>query len=366
MPPLHLFMNNILWYIGGFIFVLTPIVLIHELGHFIAAKMSGIKVLQFGIGFPPVAVKLFERNGTEYVLGWIPVGGFVRPAGEDDPNVEGGLAASSKRARLLTLAAGSLFNLIFTFFVFTLLFTLPRPIMQVLVDEVAPGSPAALSGLQAGDVLVAINEQPVGENFGAIIEAIRNSAGQEVNILIDRDGSAQSITTVPRLPENTPEGEGSLGIRMGQAETDVTTRTGVIQSAGLSVLTMYDFVHEMATLPVRYFRNQIVPGEARIVSVVGISQIAGEAAKTSVRENRLQDILWVMGIISIALGVTNLLPLPALDGGRILFVIIEAIRGQRVEPEREGFVHAIGMMLLLGLMVVLIVQDIINPIQLPS
>ncbi|MFK7804837.1 MAG: RIP metalloprotease [Anaerolineae bacterium] len=359
-------MSNIIWWVGGFIFVLTPIVIVHELGHFIAAKMSGIKVLQFGIGFPPVAKTLFTRNGTEYVIGWIPLGGFVRPAGEDDPNVEGGLAASSKRARLTTLAAGSIFNLIFAFFIFTLLFTLPRPVMQILVDEVAPNSPAAVSGLETGDILVEVNDQTVGENYGAIIEEIRSSAGSEVSILVNRDGSEQMITTTPRLPDETPEGEGSLGIRMGQSETGATTRVGVIEAAGLSAFTIYDFMREMVTLPARYFRNQIAPGEARMVSVVGISQIAGEAARTSVEENRAQDILWVMGIISIALGVTNLLPLPALDGGRILFVLIEAIRGRRIEPEREGFVHAIGMMLLLGLMVVLVVQDIVNPIVLPG
>ena len=359
-------MTNILWWVGGFIFVLTPIVLVHELGHFIAAKKSGIKVLQFGIGFPPVAVKLFERNGTEYVLGWIPVGGFVKPAGEDDPDVEGGLAASSKRARFITLAAGSVFNLIFTLIIFTILFTLPRPVMQVLIEEIAPESPAALSGLQSGDVLVEINGVPVGEDYGAIIEEVRSSAGSEVSILVDRDGSDQTINTVPRLPEDTPEGQGSLGIRMAQSPTDVTTRNGIIPSVGIAAFTMYDITREMVSLPVRYFRNQVAPGEARMVSVVGISQIAGEAARSSVEQNRVHDILWVMGIISIALGITNLLPLPALDGGRILFVIIEAIRGRRIEPEREGVVHAIGMMLLLGLMVILIVQDIVNPIQLPS
>ncbi len=357
---------NILWAIGGFILVLTPIVLIHELGHFIAAKASGIKVLQFGIGFPPVAAKLFERNGTEYVIGWIPLGGFVRPAGEDDPTIEGGLAASSKRARLVTLAAGSVFNFIFTILVFGLLFALPRAVMQVEINEIAPNSPAEAAGLQNGDILVEINDQPVGETYAVLVEEIRNAAGGEVSLLINRGGSEQTLMASPRLPEETPEGEGSLGIRMGQIETDEMTRMGILPALGTGAFTSYQLVNEMVMLPVRYFRNQVDSSEVRMVSVVGISQIAGEAARSSVEQNRLQDILWVMGAISLALGVTNLLPLPALDGGRILFVIIEAIRGRRIEPEREGLVHAVGMMLLLGLMVVLIIQDIVNPIQLPS
>lgn len=359
-------MTNILWWVGGFIFVLTPIVLVHELGHFIAAKMSGIKVLQFGIGFPPVAVKLFERNGTEYVLGWIPVGGFVKPAGEDDPSIKGGLAASSKRARLITLAAGSIFNLIFTLIIFTVLFALPQPVMEILIEGVAPNSPADTSGLQDGDILLAVNDQPVVGNYSAIIQEVRESAGGEISILVNRDGSEQTIITSPRLPEDTPEGEGSLGIKMAQNPTGEMARNGIIPAVGIAAYTMYDVIYQMFNLPVRYIRNQVAPGEARMVSVIGISQIAGAAAKSSIEQNRAHDILQIMGFISIALGITNLLPIPALDGGRIMFVLLEAIRGRRIEPEREGIVHAIGMLILLVLMGILVIQDIINPIQLPS
>ncbi len=118
---------SIWWTVGAFILVLTPIILIHELGHFIAARLSGIRVEEFGIGFPPRAVKLFERSGTIYSLNWIPVGGFVRPAGEDDPSVPGGLAAASKRARLFTLAAGAGANFIFAAVIFWVAFMIGPP-----------------------------------------------------------------------------------------------------------------------------------------------------------------------------------------------------------------------------------------------
>jgi regulator of sigma E protease len=125
---------------------------------------------------------------------------------------------------------------------------------------------------------------------------------------------------------------------------------------------MWEYMSLYAQLPSMLMSGEITPSEARPVSIVGISQIAGQAAETSASSRNLFPILSMTAFISVALGLTNLLPIPALDGGRILFVLIEAIRGRRVEPEREGMVHVIGMLVLLGLMALLIVQDIVNPI----
>jgi regulator of sigma E protease len=126
--------------------------------------------------------------------------------------------------------------------------------------------------------------------------------------------------------------------------------------------TMFDVVWGTLRAPLMLVRGQITASEARPVSVVGISQLAGRAAEETANQRDLFPILWFTGIISVALGFTNLLPIPALDGGRLLFVVIEAIRGRRVEPEREGMVHLVGMLVLLGLMVLMIIQDIVNPI----
>ena len=125
---------------------------------------------------------------------------------------------------------------------------------------------------------------------------------------------------------------------------------------------MWEIVSLTVQVPAMLINGDITPSEARPVSVVGISQIAGQAAEVSVSNNNLFPILNMIAFISVALGFTNLLPIPALDGGRILFVLVEAIRGRRIEPEREGMVHVVGMLVLLGLMVLLIVQDIVNPI----
>jgi regulator of sigma E protease len=349
--------SNILWAIGGFFIVLTPIVLIHELGHFWAAKLSKIRVEEFGFGLPPRAVKLFERNGTMYTLNWIPVGGFVRPAGEDNPDVPGGLAAASKKARLFVLAAGSGANFISALFFFWLALVLGSP--AVMVDGINPGSPAETAGLQSGDVILEIDGRMV-MNPNTLINTIYDRAGTAVELLVVRDGERVEVTATPRRAgEYDAATEGPLGI--GLAEGPVVRRNPLEAVSG-SVEFMWEYISLYGRLPSMLINGEITPQEARPVSIVGISQIAGEAAESSASGRTLYPLLMMASFISVALGLTNLLPIPALDGGRILFVLIEAVRGRRIEPEREGMVHVIGMLVLLVLMAVLIVQDIINPI----
>ena len=353
---------SIWWTIGAFILVLTPIILIHELGHFVAARLSGIRVNEFGLGFPPRAVKLFKRGDTLYSLNWIPIGGFVRPAGEDDPSVEGGLAGASKRARFFTLAAGAGANFIFAFIIFWFAFMIGPPALEVSIPEVVPDSPAMAAGLMAGDVILEINGQTV-ENTNVVVSEISDSAGQPVEMIVGREGQEVAISVTPRLPgEYDAETEGPTGIRVETRSTGVNESLGVGESAERSLQTMFDVVWGTLRAPVMLIRGQITPSEARPVSVVGLSQLAGAAAEQTASEGDWFPLLWFAGIISVALGFTNLLPIPALDGGRIMFVIIEAIRGRRIEPEREGMVHMVGMLFLLGLMVLIIVQDIVNPI----
>ncbi len=349
--------SNLLWALGGFLLILTPIVIIHEFGHFWAAKLSKIRVEEFGFGLPPRAVKLFERGGTIYSLNWIPVGGFVRPAGEDDPNVPGGLASASKRARLFVLAAGPGMNFITAILFFWLALVLGAPAVQV--TDVNPGSPAAVGGLQSGDVILEIDGRMV-MNSGTLVNAVTDRAGSEVGLVVLRDGAEQAINLTPRRPgEYDAAIDGPLGISLGLGPQ---IRRNPIDAMSGSLSFMWEYISLYAKLPSMLINGEITAREARPVSIIGISQIAGEAAESSASGRTLYPVLTMASFISIALGLTNLLPIPALDGGRILFVLIEAIRGRRIEPEREGMVHVIGMLVLLALMAVLIVQDIINPI----
>ncbi len=353
---------SILWTVGAFFLVLTPIILVHELGHFIAARLSNIRVEEFGLFFPPRAITLFKRNGTIYSLNWIPIGGFVRPAGEDDPTVEGGLAAASIRARLFTMSAGAGANFLLALLIFWVAYMIGPPIDEVSIPQVMPNSPAEEAGIQEGDVIVQVNGRTVNDSR-TVIEEVSGSQGVPVEFVVRRDGEEISIVVTPRVKgQYDPETDGPTGIQLSSTPTGKNISYGPGRSLVMSAETTYDIIARTVYAPVMLIRGQISPSEARPVSVVGISQLAGMAAEETAVNRDLFPILWFTGIISVALGFTNLLPIPALDGGRIMFVLVEAIRGRRVEPEREGMVHLVGMLVLLGLMVLIIIQDIVNPI----
>jgi regulator of sigma E protease len=355
---------SILWAIGGFILVLTPVVLIHEFGHFAAAKLSKIRVDEFGFGLPPRALKLAERGGTIYSLNWIPLGGFVRPAGEDDPSVPGGFASASKRARFFVLISGAGANFLAALLIFW--FALMIGPTAIEIAEVFPGSPAMEAGLQAGDVILAAEGVPADSTI-ALRDVIEEYAGTSMELLILRDGQELTLQLVPRRAGEFDEAnDGPIGVGLTAATGGERISRRPVEAALSSADFMWQNIALYGSLPGMLMRGEITPQEARPVSVVGISQIAGQAAETSASSGSAYPILTMAAFINIALGLTNLLPIPALDGGRILFVLIEAVRGRRIEPERESMVHVIGMLVLLGLMVLLIFQDIVNPIVPPQ
>ncbi len=351
---------SVLWAIGGFFIVLTPIVLVHELGHFWAARLSNIRIEEFGFGLPPRAWKIAEKNGTIYSLNWIPLGGFVRPAGEDDPTIEGGLAGASKRARFFVLIAGSGANMIMAFVIFWIVAITGSP--AVAISEVNPDSPAAAAGLLAGDVVLEVDGIKA-DNSRVIADPMYAKGGQPVPMLILRDGQEILLDVIPRASgEYDPETEGPIGVALGLSEGGERIQRNPIEAAESAGSFIVDYVRLFVSVPGMLIRGELAPSEARPISIVGISQIAGQSVEATANTRDLFPVLNMIAFINVALGLTNLLPIPALDGGRILFVLIEAVRGRRIEPEREGMVHIIGMLVLLGLMVLLVVQDIVNPI----
>ncbi len=434
----------------SFVVVFGILIIVHELGHYVAALSVGVHVKEFGVGIPPKMVTLGHWRGTEFTLNWLPIGGFVRPAGEDDFAVEGGLAAASKRARIIVLAAGSFMNFLLAIVLFTAMYVIgePVPISTVSVAEVAAGSIAADAGLQQGDIVSSANgtainadfqlNQILADNVGQSVDLVLGRGDEVVDISIspiaDTDGSANYIgatllaepiydVMIRMVEETGPAAEAglqendmllaangapintvqdmidatqaSLGepialdiMRQGQVQTlEVTPRTEWPENQGPTGIVLgrnyVDFVQsnipfgqaftqsfrdvgfqvrETLMIPVRLIRDQLQPEEARLVSIKGIYDINRVVVEDSVAVGSVFPMLQLAGFISVALAIANLLPLPALDGGRIMFVIIEAIRGKRIPAEREGFVHAMGMALLLLLMVVLVVNDIVNPI----
>ncbi|MCC6191120.1 MAG: site-2 protease family protein [Anaerolineales bacterium] len=359
-----------------FVVVLSGLVFVHELGHFLVAKRLGIHIEEFGFGYPPRLIgvvrdaqgrwrlvvgrktpKPAELGGprTIYSLNAIPVGGFVRPVGEDDPLVPGGLSAAPKRHRIAVLAAGSTFNLLLAFLVFVVGFRVGWP-DRVVINTVVAGTPAAQAGLRAEDVVLAVNGSEIHYTT-QLSAATYGHLGEPMRILIQRGAEQLTLTVTPR--EEWPANEGPMGVEM---RSDIVTNYGWPQAISRAGQEMYYQFQVLFELPARIFRHEIPLETLRPIGVVGLNDLTREAVTTAQEINQWFPVLQLIGLVSVALATTNLLPLPALDGGRILFVLIEALRGRRLDPAREGMVHLIGMLMLLALMVVITYQDIINPI----
>lgn len=362
-----------------FLLILNGLVFIHELGHFLAARWMGVPVEEFGLGFPPrlIGVTRDDDNRwrwffgskaprvaeprTIYSLNLLPIGGFVRPRGEEDPSVPGGFSSAPKRARLAVLFAGPLFNLFFAFAVFAAAFMVGWPEEQtdrVMIAAVVEDGPAALAGVQVDDVLVRIDAQTIG-TFDQASDYIRSHLGQPIEFVVERAGEVQlAFSVTPRT--EWPEGQGPTGIQLGHPAVPV--RYGLPTALARSAQEIYKQIDLLIHLPGLIIEGQISLEAARPSGPVAIYGLTRWVVSKAIERQNLIGLIQFIGLISVALGTTNLLPIPALDGGRILFVLIEAVRGRRMAPEREAMVHLVGMLLLLAMMIFITYQDIVNPI----
>ena len=339
-----------------FLVVFCGLILFHELGHFLAARYFGVRVTEFGIGFPPRMLRLGKWRETEFTLNWLPFGGFVRPAGEDDPAVPNGLASAPPLQRIVVLAAGSLTNVLVAFLLFWFGFTTGWP-DTVVVARVEPNSPAAAAGLQADDVVQLVGDTSI-HTPQQLADITYANLGQTLTLQVERAGENLKIDMTPR--ESWPAGQGPLGIGM----TWKLTTYNMARAGTRAATELANQAREVFMLPVRLVRQQVDASDLRFVGPVGIKAINDQAVNVSVELGAIFPLLQFVGIINLMIAITNLLPLPALDGGRIIFVLLELLRGRRIAPETEGRVHFIGMALLITLMVVLVYQDISNPLVL--
>jgi len=342
--------------IVAFLCVIVVLILAHELGHFITAKASKVKVEEFGLGFPPRLLSI-RRGETLYSLNAVPLGGFTKMAGEEDPKVPGSLASKGIGTRLLVLSAGSIMNLLLPLLLFSIAFMIPHGLVtgHVVIEEVAPNSPAARAGIEPGDTLLSINGKPV-HNIGDLQRYIHLNLGIETTILISHsDSTTEEVQAIPRW--NPPEGQGAIGILVSVSNPTIVSQRypfwqAIPMGVGECIETFVLFKNEIMS----WFIRGIGP---QVTGPVGIAQITGEVAKAGI-----SPLLEFAAFISINLGIINLFPLPALDGGRIVFVLLEWVRrGRRIRPEREGLIHLIGFALLIAVIVAITYQDIIRIIS---
>ncbi|MDD4859131.1 MAG: M50 family metallopeptidase [Dehalococcoidales bacterium] len=332
--------------------VLSVLIIVHELGHFVLAKASGVWVEEFGIGFPPRVFGI-KRGETIYSLNAIPFGGFNKISGEVDPSAPRSLASKNAIIRILVLGGGILMNMLLPVVLLTVSFMVPHNIVKgdIVVQEVAVGSPAEAAGIQPDDVLIAVNGKTL-DNTGDLSRFVQQNLGAKITITLKRDSAVREISVVPRW--KPPEGQGPIGTMSRTLNTQVIRQSLPLWQA---VPRGIGSLGETLVL----YKNGIIGmiiGTMPVVMTgpVGIVQVTGEVAQSGAGA-----VLELAAFISIAIAITQLLPFPSLDGGRILFVLLEVVRGgKRVSPKLEGKIHAIGFIILLTLMVAITYQDIIR------
>jgi len=357
---------NVILLILQVVVVIGLLIFFHELGHFLSARAVGVHVEEFGFGYPPRLLKICEWKGTVISLNWIPFGGFVRPKGESDETIEGGMAAAAAWKRLVIAISGPLMNFLIGILILILIYSaigIPAS-NEAMITQITTGSPAMQVGLQPGDIILAVDGATITD-IDHLIETVNKNTGQEIILTIQRDKQTETIAITPR--ENPPAGEGAMGVGL----SNPLKPTPFFQSIGYAFQTTGFVIRETVLLPVRLIRGTIDPALARPVGYKGIYDIYSQAVAMD-QETELATAeplpiftLSIIANISLALGITNLLPIPALDGGRILFTLPELIFRKRIPQKWENAVNTISFLLLILLMIGITILDFTNPIVLP-
>ncbi len=338
-------------FILAFAVLLIVLVLTHELGHFAAAKMCKVKVEEFGIGFPP-RIWGFKRGETIYSINAIPFGGFTKLLGEEDPSKPGSLASKSIPARIFVLSAGSLLNLLLPVLLFSLSFMIPHDMTleNVIIQDVATDSPAQAAGILPGDRVLEINGHEV-KNRVDVSYQIQLNLGNQISMLLQQpDSSRKTVVVMPRW--KPPQGQGATGVVLTYSDNRTVVESMPFWQAIPSSIT-----HSWDILAL--FKNEVISWFVRQTT----PQLAGPIAIAQLTEGVVQSgfsaYLEFTALISINLGIFNLLPIPGLDGGRLIFVLLEWVRrGKRISPQKEGLVHLIGFIALIVLILVISYFDV--------
>lgn len=353
------------------IIVFGLLVLFHELGHFSIAKLTGVRVYEFSIGFGPRLFG-FRRGETKYNIRLVPLGGFVRMAGMDPEEDEreadtereeeniSAMAGTetpfltrermfmykSVPKRMAIIAAGPLMNFVLAILLFALSFMMfGIPQNKNIIGGVVEGKPASKVGLKKGDVVTSINQKPV-KTWEDIVTIIHDNPNKEITMEVKRDQETKIFKVSPI--KDTDSKQGIIGI------TYTTKRPGLFEAAKMGTLKTWEMIKLTGFFLGKMMAKQIP------VELSGPVRITYELGKAA--EMGLITLMNFAAFLSIQIGLFNLLPIPALDGSRLMFLALEGVRGTPIDPSRENFIHLVGLALLLLLMVVITYQDIVRMI----
>ncbi len=351
-----------------FIIALDLLILFHEGGHFLIGLLLKFKIEEFGIGYPPRLFKLFTKNGIDYSINMIPFGGFTRFKGENEPEKTDGFGFNeqNKWKRLAVMLAGPTMNFLIGIILFTIVFSNTGKAItdQVLIQAVETNTPAAAAGLMADDHILKVNDINI-DSMEILSTTISENLGKEVSIVVERAGEEITLLVTPR--EEYPDDQGPLGIVL----TYPIEPIGFSESISSAFQMANDQGEQLISIPSQLLKGEIKPSEVRLVSPKGIYDIysqvrTSEKASGVDQKTEVLNILWFFGIVSVSLGYSNLLlPITALDGGRILFLIPELVTGKKIPLKVENMINLIGFTILMALMMFVFIQDFMNPIVLP-
>lgn len=361
-----------------FLAVIVALIIVHEFGHFVVAKLSGMRVDEFGLGYPPRALTIAIVGETTYTLNWLPFGGFVKIFGEDglSPDMVKNPRAFSSKPRFmqaLVLVAGIAMNLLFAYVLITgaLVMGTPRALsdsdllsahsMELMVADVLPGTPGSIAGLLPGDSILSAKgtggewHAADPKSFSAFVAS---SGGNPIDLNIKRGGGERTITATPAQGVATSDpSRFALGVEVATIGiSPLSVGTAIIEGAHLTwsatkltAIGLGHFFYGIFTLSADF---------SQVAGPVGIAGVVGAASSQS-----FGDLLSIMAIISINLALINLIPVPALDGGRLLFVIIESIIRRPIKASVANTVNMVGFAFLVLLMVVVTANDIFKIIR---
>jgi len=352
----------------SFVIVLGLLIFVHEFGHFIWAKFFGVRVLKFSLGFGPRLVS--RRYGeTEYLISAFPLGGYVKMFGESPGELAEETLSPEERKRsfstrpvwqrFIIVAGGPLFNLIFAMLLFctiVLVAGLPQPVDTTAIGGVGPDTPAAEAGLKEGDIIIAIDGQETG-HWEDVSRYIKNSKGKEVVLTLRRDGQTLDVAVTPRLEKTRNIFGEEVGERyligIARSEEVFYERVGIIESlqAGVSQTWSWMYLTVMGLIKII---QKVVPA-SELGGPILIAQIAGERMEAG-----WINFLYFMGVLSVNLGILNLLPIPILDGGHLVFFSVEAILRKPLNLRTMEILQQVGLVLLGTLMIYVFYNDLVR------